>query len=57
MRSPSTTPSPSELSDLSTLSKKKAPQKRGATRPGGEGVRRTMFHQELPRYIYPLETQ
>jgi len=38
MRSPSTTPSPSELSDLSTLSKKIAPQKREATRPGGEGV-------------------
>jgi len=38
MRSPSTTPSPSELSELSTLSKKIAPQKSGATRPGGEGV-------------------
>jgi len=41
MRSPSTTPSPSELSDLSTLSKKIAPQKSGATRPGGEGGIRT----------------
>jgi len=38
MRSPSTTPSPSELS---TLSKKIAPQKSEATRPGGEGGIRT----------------
>jgi len=52
MRSPSTTPSPSELS---TLSKKIAPQKSEATRPGGEGVRRIVSVKNSHKLNYLSE--